>query len=258
MATTRVSSGPIANDLASALDSAVLMERCGLRPDSWQAQVLRSHARRILLLCSRQSGKSTVAAVAALHAALYDPPALMLLLSPSLRQSQELFKIVASLYTRLGKPVPAEQESALRLELTNGSRIVSLPGTEGTVRGYSGVRLLIVDEASRVDDAFYFAVRPMLAVSGGRMICLSTPFGKRGFFYDEWTKGQQWERVKITATDCPRITPEFLAEERASLGDWWFRQEYLCEFVEAVDQVFAHDLVIRALSAEVRPLWKDT
>jgi hypothetical protein len=119
------------------------------------------------------------------------------------------------------------------------------------------VPLLIVDEASRVDDALYYAVRPMLAVSGGRLIALSTPFGKRGFFYEEWAKGTGWERIRITAAQCPRISPEFLEEERVHLGDWWYEQEYQCRFTESIDQVFNPALIRRALSAEVRPLWEE-
>jgi hypothetical protein len=192
----------------------------------------------------------------ALHEALFSPPALILLVSPSLRQSQELFRKVTQLYEVLDRPVPSDQESALRLELKNGSRIVSLPGKEATVRGYSGVRLLVVDEAARVPDELYFSIRPMLAVSGGKLVCLSTPFGKRGFFFEEWSRGSNWERVKITALDCPRISPAFLAEEQASLGDWWFRQEYMCKFVEPLDNVFSYDLVMGAITQDVKPLWR--
>lgn len=175
----------LAHDLALALDPALLMEHAGLPPDPWQETFLRSEAKKLLLLCSRQSGKSTSTAVLALHTALYSAPALVLLLSPSLRQSQELFRKVLDAYGTLDASIPPQQESALRLELTNGSRIVSLPGKEGTIRGYSGVKLLVVDEAARVPDALYYSVRPMLAVSGGRLVCLSTPFGQRGFFYQE-------------------------------------------------------------------------
>ncbi len=253
---TEPSVSQMAGDLLSALDPAAVMRRGGLVPDAWQAQLLRSQARRILMLCSRQSGKSTTVAVAALHEALYRSPALTLLLSPSLRQSAELFKIVTGLYGHLGRPVGIEQESALKLELANGSRIVSLPGTEETVRGFSGVALLVVDEAARVDDALYYAVRPMLAVSGGRLIALSTPFGKRGWFWEEWDKGQGWERIKITARECPRITQEFLEDERQHLGDWWWRQEYGVEFVEAETQPFTHEMIMRAVRSDIRPLWE--
>jgi hypothetical protein len=241
-------------DLSLALDPALLMEELGLSPDPWQEQFLRSSAQRQLLLCCRQAGKSTTTAVLALHEALYTPRALVLLLSPSLRQSQELFRKVLATYKSI-KTIPSTMESALRLELENGSRIVSLPGKEETVRGFSGVTLLIVDEASRVSDDLYYSIRPMLAVSGGRLVCLSTPYGKRGFFFEEWQDGQNWERIRITAHDCPRISEEFLEEEHHALGDYWFRQEYLCEFVETEDQVFSHDLIQSAFSDDIQPLF---
>jgi hypothetical protein len=224
-------------------DAVILLRQSGMEPDPWQAAMIRSQADRILLLCSRQSGKSTTTAALALATAIREPGSLVLLLSPSLRQSGELFKKVMDHYRALAVPVPTTAESALRLELANGSRLVSLPGTEGTVRGYSGVRLLVIDEAARVEDALYYAVRPMLAVSGGRLIALSTPFGKRGFFHKEYTEGEGWERVKVTAYECPRISPAFLEEERRSLPAMWFASEYLCEFTDTVDQVFLHDHV---------------
>src|SRR4051812_245616 len=148
-------------------DPASVMTAAGYAPDAWQEQVLRSEASRLLLLCSRQAGKSSVAAALALRVALLQPKSPVLVLSPTLRQSGELFRKVLDLYAALGRPVPMVSESALRMELANGSRVISLPGTEGTVRGFSGVALLIIDEAARVADALYGAVRPMLAVSRG-------------------------------------------------------------------------------------------
>jgi len=234
------------------------MATCGLSPDPWQASFLRSPAQRLLLLCCRQSGKSTTTACLALHTAIYHPDSLVLLLSPSLRQSTEVFRKVLTAYRTLDAGIPAEQESALRLELANGSRLVSLPGKEETVRGYSGVRLLIIDEAARVPDDLYYSVRPMLAVSGGRLVALSTPFGKRGWFHHEYTEGANWERVQITAHDCPRISPAFLEEERRSLPALWFASEYACEFVDTTDQVFSYEHVQAALSADVQPLFGGT
>ncbi len=99
------------------------------------------------------------------------------------------------------------------MQLTNGSRIEALPGTEKTIRGFSGVDLLVLDEAARVDDELYFAVRPMLAISGGALMMLTTPHGKRGVFYEEWTGGAGWERYEVPAAECPRIPEAFLEEE---------------------------------------------
>jgi hypothetical protein len=236
-------------------DPARLMACAGLAPDPWQEQVLTSPSARVLLLCSRQSGKSSVAAALALQAALLTPDAPVLLLSPSLRQSGELFRKVLDLFTALGRPLGVVAESASRLELSNGSRVLSLPGTEETVRGFSGVSLLVVDEAARVPDALYYAVRPMLAVSGGRLVALSTPFGQRGWFHAEWVGAGAWQRVRITAPQCPRIDAAFLADEQRALGERWYRQEYLCSFEDTVDAVFAFADIQAALSDEVQPLF---
>src|SRR5262249_55613339 len=153
---------------------------------------------RTLALCSRQSGKSTAAAALALHQALTRPGSLVLLLSPTLRQSGELFRDkLLRLYRALGRPVPPRRQTQTELELANGSRVLSLPENEEGVRGFSSVGLLVIDEASRVSDDLYFAVRPMLAVSGGRLVALSTPYGQRGWFYEEWDHGGGWQRVRV-------------------------------------------------------------
>lgn len=246
----------MATDLALALDPvAFASEALGFVPDAWQAAVLRSPSKRLLLNCCRQSGKSTTTAILALHTALYQPGSLVLLVSPSLRQSSELFRKVTDLLDRLSQQPELLEDNKLSCALANRSRIVSLPSSEATIRGFSGATLIIEDEAARVDDDLYRSVRPMLAVSGGRLILMSTPFGKRGHFFEEWTHGGDvWTRILIPASECPRISPEFLEEERYSLGDLWFRSEYLCEFVESVDSVFGYDLVAEALCSDVRPL----
>lgn len=241
----------ITADLALALDPVAFSRAAGIVPDEWQADVLRSSASRMLLCCSRQSGKSTITSVLAVHTALYNPGALVLLLSPSLRQSQELFRKCLDTYRAVDRPVPASAESALRLELENGSRLVSLPGTETSIRGYSAVRLLIVDEAARVEDSLYLSVRPMLAVSAGRLIALSTPFGTRGWWYEAWRGAEPWERYAVPAAMCQRIPAAFLAEERRNMGEWWYTQEYECRFMEGQTQVFTREEVDRAFAEKV-------
>jgi hypothetical protein len=239
-------------------DATLMATRAGITPDAWQADLLRSDARQMILLCSRQSGKSTITSILALHQAIYKPDSLILLLSPSLRQSQELFRKLQDFYNALDSDsLPqAVEESALRMELSNGSRIIALPGKEATIRGFSGVSLLVIDEASRVPDELYQAIRPMLAVSGGRIVLLSTPFGKRGFFHSEWTDGDGWQRTKITADLCPRIDKEWLERERQMIGDWWYLQEYFCEFVETSDSVFSYDDIQMAISSDIKPMFQ--
>ena len=244
---------PALLETAAALDAVRLAERMGLAPDPWQAAVLRSAAPRMLLNASRQSGKSTTTAVKAVHVAAYEPGSLVLLLSPTLRQSGELFRKCRDVYRVLAGSVDAASETALTLTLANGSRLVSLPGKEGTVRGYSGVRLLVIDEAARVPDDLYMSVRPMLATSAGRLVALSTPFGTRGWWYEAWRSEEPWERYEVPASACPRIPAAFLEEERRNMGEWWYRQEYLCQFLDAQSQAFTRLEVDRAFEEEVQP-----
>ncbi len=233
------------------------MVDAGLSPDFWQSDLMRATDPRALLLAGRQCGKSAAVSCLSVWTAVVRPGSLILLLSPSLRQSGELFRDkVLKVYNALGRPVPAVRETALTLELANNSRIISLPGEEGTIRGYSGIALAIVDEAARVPDDLYLAVRPMLAVSKGRLVCLSTPAGKRGWFYEEWVGSNPWRRYRVPADQCPRISREFLAQERQR-GERYFRQEYCCSYEDVTDAVFDTELVHSAVSPDVPPLRLD-
>lgn len=243
----------LAADLRAALDPVAFASDLGFdQLDPWQPEALRWSGARLLLNVHRQGGKSTVAALLAVHQVLYRPGSLVLLVSPSLRQSVELFRKVADLLRRCPHRPKVTEDNRTSLALETGSRVVSLPSSESTIRGYSGAALIVEDEAARVDDSLHFTIRPMLAVSQGRLILMSTPFGRRGHFWEAWANGgPDWDRIAARATECPRITREFLAEEERTLGTWWFRQEYLCEFVEPEGQVFERHVIDRAMSDRV-------
>ena len=74
-------------------------------------------------------------------------------------------------------------------------------------------------------------------------------------FFEEWTGGFGWERYEVPASQCPRIPEAFLAEERRSLPDWVYRQEYMCSFEETEDAVFTTEMVDAAVSVDVTPLF---
>ena len=241
-------------DLLAALDPTELAGDVGISPDPWQADLLTSTSRKILVLCSRQSGKSTTAALLGLHTALYERGD-VLLVSPSQRQSSELFRKLRDHYAAMPHRPELVTESATTLEFRAGGRIISLPGAESTVRGFSGAKAIIVDEASRVPDSMMASLRPILATSGGRLIALSTPAGKRGWFYRGWIEGHDWHRITITAEQCPRISPEFLADELAELGSLLYRQEYLCEFVDDSEALFPSHLIDACFRDDCPSLW---
>ena len=217
--------------IPTAAERAIrLMNNFRFKPDDWQLDVLLNRHPRLLLNCCRQSGKTTVVGFLALADALFIPDTMVLILSRSHRQSAEFLKKIREKFERLDQPLKLRNNKN-ELSFTNGSRILCLPCREDTVRGYANVDLLVIDEAALVPDDLYRALRPMLAVSNGRIVCLSTPHGKRGFFYDAWTfGGDDWARIEIPATKVPRISPAYLEQERRALGEAWYRQEFFCSF----------------------------
>ena len=229
--------------------------RLGFTPDDQQSAVLRSTAKRGILNCARQWGKSTVAAAKAVHRAFTRNNSLVLVASPGERQSAEFLRKAASMVRQLGIPVRGDGANAISIQFPNGSRIVGLPGTEATVRGFSSVSLLLIDEAARADDALYLALRPMLAIGSGDLWMMSTPYGRRGFFFETWRHETGWEKLTVPATECPRINRDFLEEERGAMGPAWFAQEYLCEFVDNGTSLFDRDQVEAMVDYEIEPLF---
>jgi hypothetical protein len=243
-----------ADDLLERLrqDPGLIMRAAGLVPDPWQERLLRSRSPRVLTMTTRQGGKSSTVAAVALAEALLKPGSLTLLLSPSERQSGELAQKMFGYYDALGQPVPARKRTELQLHLQNKSRIIALPENERTIRGYSGASLLILDEASRIGDDLLVAVRPMLSVSRGRLLALSTPFAQQGWFFTAWTEGGDlWERIKVPASEVSRIDPSFLEEELRTLGPRWFNCEYNCGFLPLIGSVFDPDDIDAAFAAGV-------
>ncbi len=84
------------------------------------------------------------------------------------------------------------------------------------------------------------------------MICATTPWFRRGFFFNEWKNGgDAWKRIKVTADDCPRISREFLAREKKSKPHHWFQQEYYCVWGSAASALFDPDMCDALLSKDV-------
>jgi hypothetical protein len=222
-------------------------DRLGFAPDPWQRRLLRSTSSWILLNCCRQSGKSTTTAIVALHQAMYDP-GLVLLVSPPLRQSRELFVKVMGFLKNLEPVEQLIEDNKSSCELKNGSRIVSLPSDPDTVRGFSAPKLVIEDEAGYVDDGMTAAIEPMLAVSRGRLIQMSSPNGRRGHFYEAWQHGEDVERIRIVGRECPRISAKYLEQARRRMGPMIFSQEFEGEFVDSDTSAFSSELIELALT----------
>lgn len=204
-----------------------------MQPDPWQQAYIESRSKRTILRCPRQSGKSESTACRQLGKILFEPPWFALFFGPSQRQAKELFDSLKTLLAPFRALFPLVEETQTSFRLANGSRAVALPASDKTVRGFKSVNAFVLDEAAMVPDKLYKAVRPMLAVSHGEISLLSTPRGKRGFYWRAWEqaeRGEMWSPFTVTFRDVPRYDPEFLREERDEMGEAWFAQEYGVEF----------------------------
>lgn len=113
---------------------------------------------------------------------------------------------------------------------------------------------MVLDESALIEDDLYRALRPMLAVSQGKVFAIGTPHGRRGWFAHSWCESDEFHKVKVTASQCPRISKEFLAQERRTLGEWWYKQEFECEFTESSDHLFSWSLIERAFTEDFEPI----
>lgn len=239
-------------------------------PDKVQSQILRSKARQIICNCHRQWGKSFTIATKGLHYAIYNPGSEILIASATLKQSEEMFKKVSDASKYIDR-LETIGNSLTKMLLKNGSRVITLPGTGSSVRSYTAPDLIILDEASWAVEELYAAIRPMMLMSKGQIILISTPHGKQGFFYNVWSHhgevdphgnevvelDDNWERYRVRVTENPRVTKDYIEKERAEFGDRYVEQEYMCKFVETEEQVFPSDLIKSMFAKNVNPLFGD-
>jgi Terminase large subunit, T4likevirus-type, N-terminal len=235
------------SDFRAAVDPAVTFERAfGVPPLEWQFPYLRE-TRPAVVLKGRQVGASFAAAGLAIHCTVYHPDSVAVIVSPTQKQSSEITTRARAGLKRLGERLA--QDSASTLRLRNGSRILSLPGTPTSVRGWSA-RLLIIDEAAFLLHETFTAARALVA-TGGRLVVQSTPAGEVGDFHEAVTGDDPgWARFVIRSDEVPTISPAFLASERRAMSPDAFAAEYECQFGHSGASLFSADRLSKLILKE--------
>lgn len=213
--------------------------------DPWQMEVLISKNKHLMLLCSRQSGKSSILAVKSFIKALTTPDALILIIAEQRQSNEDMRKVkeLARSFDEWLKETYAGEvrftpisDNITSIEWSNGARIVALPANE-KVRGFSAPTMVIMDEAAYQPDETFVAVDPMMTVSQGQLVLASTPSGTNGFFATEF-KNPRYEMVRVSWQDCPRIKPEEIALKRELYGEAYVKQEYETIFLDDIQALF--------------------
>ncbi len=238
-----------------ASPSLYAREVLGFPANAIQAEVLDTGANRGILCCSRQWGKTTTVAAKTAHHVVFHPAAFAVVVARCLQQSTELLRRIRAFLVKAGFKLRRDPDIKHSIVLPQGQRIIALAADEHNLRGPSAVTLLIVDEAARVADKIYFAALPFLAATDGQLWLMSTPCGKSGFFYDEWTSSDTgWLRIHSTVEQATHLKRAFIDRQRLSKPLEMFREEYWCEFREPEGQVFPSERVRAAFSAAAEPL----
>lgn len=266
--------------LSGTLSPAWNLRNAGFEPFNWQKPVLWPSKTPKLLLTCRQAGKSTIIAGKVETTCRYEPRSDALIVCPAQDQSKEVMHKLGDFIRLYDKPL-MKQDAVYEKSWVNGSRVMALPGSERSVRGYSDPRFIILDEGARIQDETYKAAIPMMAGGRTELIALSTAYGKRGWFYRAWTgagENRSWERIMVTVrwvlsedethlVEAPseekmreiyaqrgikffysqRHTKQFCEFALGELGPLWYRQEYQCEFLDLVSGVFSESLVQSAI-----------
>ena len=239
-------------ELAYRVDPALWVRKIlGIEPQEWQENFLRApRGASILALTARQCGKTTTAAWGMAHAALFLPGSLSVVACPAQRQSAEAVRRVREAVIKAGGELDAD--NVYGLELTNGSRVLALPGSDDSIRGMTVDAWIVADEAARLPHDLIAALRPMRARRPeARFAMLSTAWSRTDPFWMLWDSDDpSWIRLKATA-DTVHYDPEFLERERRSLGEDAFKREYFGVPLGAQASPFTWELYERATQVHV-------
>lgn len=274
-------------DLLYTLSPNAYIKSLGFTPFMWQSDILSSWFSRKVINGARQSGKSTIISSKPCHKAKFFPGSLSIILAATEKQAvEDMEKIKDFICLDAQYPLVIRDSDSL-IELSNKSRVLVVPATEKAARGYSAPDIIILDEASRIEDGVYRSgVIPMLTDNEKcELLAISSPNGRAGFFFKA-NQSLRWERYEVRSPwdvlDLDmRLVPAMtekkyqnlkmkeeirsyysprhknLEEQQNNLeemGPLMYRQEYCCEFVEPEDQVFNYDDIAAAFENKAKPL----
>jgi hypothetical protein len=271
-----------AKEILHALSPYHYIRSLGFSPYEWQEAVLRSPHKRKVINGARQAGKSTIVSAKPCHIAKHYPASISLIVAATEQQAFYDMEKVRDFIAHDPNYPEIKRDNDRLVTLANGSWIMVVPATERAARGPSAPRLILLDEASRIEDIVYRSgIIPMLTDNPDcEMISISTPNGKAGFFFESFNS-QRWERYEVRSPwDVIDIefrlepsTPELeyrrkqaekgirgfysprhqnRVEQEFNLGEMgplMYRQEYGVQFVEPEDQVFNYEDIERLMNS---------
>jgi hypothetical protein len=230
-------------------------EVLGVVPKPWQETFLRTaRGESILVLTARQVGKTTAAAWAMAHAAVFYAGSLSVVACPAQRQSAEAVRKVRDMVLKAGAKL--KSDNVYGLELANGARVLALPGSDDSIRGLTVDAWIVADEAAYLTPDLIAALRPMRAQRpDARIVMLSTANSRTDPFWSAWeSDDQSWRRLQVTVDADPSLYSQaHLDQERRALGEERYKREFLGIPTGGQVSPFTWELYERATKLLVHP-----
>ena len=218
----------------------------GFKPYPKQKEVIESiingDAFYNTMVCGRQSGKSTTLLGLLLYYSINRPKSVILYVSPVYSQ---VSKIQTQIIDALGGSgiIVSANKASYEIKLVNGSTIYFRSAERAdNIRGLA-VDYLLVDEAQDIKTSdFQKSILPTITARGKKCILGGTP-KKKNFFYEYYMMGKSADFPSHTSYnfpswESPYVSSEFIEEQRKSLPENVFKQEFEAIFLEDDGQVF--------------------
>jgi len=139
------------------------------------------------------------------------------------------------------------KKSSSSLEFFNGTTIHTFPAVPEALRGSENVACVFLDEAAHFklldDRVIYDALEPNIANTEGDFICISTPNGRRGFFYDLWCEENEYYKLTqpYTVSYGLLLSESYVNSKKNDLRID-FEQEFNCQFTTSQNAAFPSGL----------------
>lgn len=215
-------------------------------PRSFQAELLTSTSSRVIAMASRQLGKST--AVACLTWDAFLRGLTVVVITPTEKQAKEFLLRVKEF--RDADPFAPTGIQFLKTEVTatnHKGRILAMPATD-SARGFTA-DVLVLDEAAQISDDEIAAVLPMRKKLTGRLVVISTPLWRDGYFYERWTQPNDYHKVLGHFRDVPELA-DVIERERQDMSAQRFAREYDCQFSGSGEPLVSFATLQKAMDNE--------
>lgn len=219
----------------------------------YQKKWLDDHSRMKICLKARQIGMSTAMCFEAIKMAT-EKRSNILILSTTERQSMEIVDRIQSLLDIFKRAVDLKliRESRSEIMFPNRSKIISLPASPSSVRGYSGHVFLDEFAFHKDSKAIWTAMLPIIS-KGYSVRIVSTPAGKSGKFYELWEAADEigLSKHKIDIYDAIKDGLKIDIELfKRTMDPDSFAQEFECQFIDEAFSYFPLEMIYNSISAE--------